>query len=406
MARWSSKAFQKFEHLRVFHSFSQSLADGTRGLPGPSAQSFSSISEGISVGGKPRPKIGLSALVLLLPPAITLTLGTWQIQRRQEKIELLDRRRKQLDEPPLALATTARSYDGKQAAQLEGKLAGGETVAQSALKGSEDSAHAKFSGLEYRRVEAEGRWDEKKTIFVGPRAKSVYGVAERGYYVVTPFLPSDANQGPAVLINRGWVPGAWRDEFVAKSGSSSSSSSSESEQQRLSYTVPSSTTAATATSSASGTSSSSWWGRIFGSKDSASALKQIVPPPPALPPPQVVCGVVRSSEVPNSFVPPNDPSTGQWFWVDIPRMAQACGLPANALLLDLLPSKSESDEEAIMMASKGGANPGMAAAPIPKNPSELLQQRVMPNDHLMYTATWYTLCLATSYLAYKRLRMP
>ena len=86
-------------------------------------------------------------------------------------------------------------------------------------------------------------------------------------------------------------------------------------------------------------------------------------------------GVVRSSEVPSSFVPPNTPETGQWFYLDVPEMARSTGLPEDTLLIDLI--KREELEP--------GAH---TKFPAPKDTEDLIRQAVMPDDHLIYAATW------------------
>jgi surfeit locus 1 family protein len=45
-------------------------------------------------------------------------------------------------------------------------------------------------------------------------------------------------------------------------------------------------------------------------------------------------GIVRSSEQPSSFVPANDPASGQWFWIDVPALAAAAGLPPDTPLIE------------------------------------------------------------------------
>lgn len=42
--------------------------------------------------------------------------------------------------------------------------------------------------LEFRRVVCEGVFDETKSIYLGPRSRSISGVTENGYYVVTPLI--------------------------------------------------------------------------------------------------------------------------------------------------------------------------------------------------------------------------
>jgi surfeit locus 1 family protein len=43
--------------------------------------------------------------------------------------------------------------------------------------------------LEFRKIVCEGDFDEEKSVFVGPRSRSISGVTENGYYVITPLIP-------------------------------------------------------------------------------------------------------------------------------------------------------------------------------------------------------------------------
>lgn len=46
-----------------------------------------------------------------------------------------------------------------------------------------------LNSLEFRRVACKGVFDEKRSIFVGPRSRSISGVSENGYYIITPLMP-------------------------------------------------------------------------------------------------------------------------------------------------------------------------------------------------------------------------
>ena len=48
-----------------------------------------------------------------------------------------------------------------------------------------------------------------------------------------------------------------------------------------------------------------------------------------------VDGIVRANDKPSMFVPANDPATGQFFWIDVPVLAKACGLPEDAPLIEV-----------------------------------------------------------------------
>ncbi|XVF53767.1 hypothetical protein PTKIN_Ptkin05aG0125400 [Pterospermum kingtungense] len=217
--------------------------------------------------------------------------------------------------------------------------------------------------LEFRRVVCKGVFDEGRSIFVGPRSRSISGVTENGYYLITPLMPiandAESVQLP-VLVNRGWVPCSWRDKSFEVHQESEKSSSMD--------VVPIQQ------------SEQSWW-RMFCStkptpvKDQAPAFTSLE-----------VIGVVRGSEKPSIFVPANDPNSGQWFYVDVPAIAVACGLPEDTLLIE------EINEN---------VNP---SNPVPKDINTLIRNSVMPQDHLNYTLTWYSLSAAVTFMAIKRLR--
>lgn len=45
------------------------------------------------------------------------------------------------------------------------------------------------SALEFRKIVCEGDFDKEKSVFIGPRSRSISGVTENGYYVITPLIP-------------------------------------------------------------------------------------------------------------------------------------------------------------------------------------------------------------------------
>ncbi|XP_042001701.1 surfeit locus protein 1-like isoform X1 [Salvia splendens] len=275
-----------------------------------------------------------SKLFLFIPGAITFGLGTWQIFRRQDKIKLLDYRQSRLANEPLKA---------------------NEIVASTQ---STDS-------LEFRKVQCKGVFDEKKSIYVGPRSRSISGVTENGYYVITPLIPlpgdPESIQSP-ILVNRGWVPRSWRDKAL---------NSFEDEPQNSS--TPTSTEESPTTS---------WW--RFGSVKRKDLEVEHVP---SVIPVEVI-GVIRGSEKPSNFVPSNDPNAAQWFYVDVPALADACGLPERTLYIE------EISEH---------VNP-RSPYPIQKDHHMLIQTSRMPQDHLNYVLTWYTLSAAVTIMAIQRVK--
>ncbi|KAK8490162.1 hypothetical protein V6N11_043375 [Hibiscus sabdariffa] len=219
--------------------------------------------------------------------------------------------------------------------------------------------------LEFRRAVCKGVFDNGRSIYIGPRSRSISGVTENGYYVITPLMPIPGDvesvQSP-VLVNRGWVPRSWRDKSfeVPQDGEKFSSMDGVPAQQN----------------------EQSWW-RMFRSKKNKAVEDQT----PAITSVEVT-GVVRGSEKPIIFVPANDPNSGQWFYVDVPAIAVACGLPKETLLIEDINENVDP------------SNP----YPVPKDVNALIHSSVMPQDHLNYTLTWYSLSAAVTFMAFKRLK--
>ncbi|KAG0469214.1 hypothetical protein HPP92_018542 [Vanilla planifolia] len=103
-----------------------------------------------------------------------------------------------------------------------------------------------------------------------------------------------------------------------------------------------------------------------------------------------VIGVVRGSEKPSIFVPENDPKHGQWFYVDVPMIAKAFGFSEDTLYIEDINEKASASDP----------------YPVPKDVNTLIHYSVMPQDHLNYTLTWYSLSAAVTYMAFKRISTP
>ncbi|KAF3775520.1 Surfeit locus protein 1 [Nymphaea thermarum] len=275
-----------------------------------------------------------SSLFLFIPGAITFGLGTWQLFRRQEKIEELEFKKKRLQMEPTNLNSMS-----------------------SLLPGPGD-----LGSLEFRRVVCEGVYDESKSVFVGPRSRSISGLVENGYYVLTPLLlrKEPGSVQLSVLVNRGWVPRSWRNKFLENSAEITQSSITKVDDAEHKHEP--------------------WW--KFWTKGAAVSkdLKhhniELVK----------VLGVIRGSEKPSIYVPANEPSTGQWFYVDVPAIVQHLGLPESTIYVE------EINED---------VNPSKPY-PIPKELNSLISHSVMPRDHLNYVFTWYSLSAAVTFMAIKR----
>lgn len=97
-----------------------------------------------------------------------------------------------------------------------------------------------------------------------------------------------------------------------------------------------------------------------------------------------ITGLLRlpPAEKPTFFLPDNRPDLNLWFWVDLPAMAKAAGVPDAALFY------IDADKT---------PNPGGW----PKGGVTRLE---LPNNHLQYAITWYALAVAliVIYVLYHR----
>ncbi|KAL2100122.1 hypothetical protein ACEWY4_004516 [Coilia grayii] len=118
---------------------------------------------------------------LLLIPITTFGLGTWQVRRRQWKLQLIEELRRLTTAEPVPLPTDPME----------------------------------LKTLEYRRVKVRGRFDHSQELHILPRspvdpekeareAGRISSSGESGANIVTPFYCTDL--GIKILVNRGYVP--------------------------------------------------------------------------------------------------------------------------------------------------------------------------------------------------------
>lgn len=103
----------------------------------------------------------------VLAAALAARLGFWQLDRAQQKLDLLARIAARAEAPPLPPDDLAR-----------------------------DEAAA--ADQHYRRIVLRGRWLADRTVYLDNRPLN----ARQGFIVVTPLLLAD---GGAVLVQRGWM---------------------------------------------------------------------------------------------------------------------------------------------------------------------------------------------------------
>jgi surfeit locus 1 family protein len=154
---------------------------------------------------------------------------------------------------------------------------------------------------------------QARGVFLHDREIPVHAIERRsgaaGYLVLTPLRLVD---GAVVFVERGWVPTDKRDAGTRAEGN----------------------------------------------------------PPGEVP----VEGLLRLAlaEKPGWFVPANDPGKGEWFWLELPALARAAGVPG-----------------ALPFYLEAGPAPSPGGLPVGGQASTDL-----PNDHLQYAITWYALAVA------------
>ncbi|KAM6592406.1 hypothetical protein CsatA_000109 [Cannabis sativa] len=313
-------------HWEVFYSSSPAISSTVQ------SQSQSQLTSSLQSPEQENRK-RWSKWLLFLPGAITFGLGTWQIFRRQDKIKMLEYRQKRLELEPLKWNSVFQPNEG-------------------------------LDSLEFRKVVCKGHFDEEKSIYIGPRSRSISGVTENGYYVITPLLPipncPDSVPSP-ILVNRGWVPRSWKEKFLEVSHGDQQSKQETHDVQEGER--------------------SSWW-RLW--KTKPTKVQDHAPTVPSV----EVVGIVRESEKPSIFVPANEPNSNQWFYVDVPAIARTCGLAENTVYIEDI---------------NENVNPSNPY-PLPKDVNTVIRSSVMPQDHLNYTFTWYSLSAAVTFMAFKRVR--
>jgi len=123
-------------------------------------------------------KLSLSSPTILLLgfiPIFTFALGTWQLQRLQWKINLIDELEEKLQRDPILLP-----------------------------KRINVSVIPEFA---FRRVLLRGHWDHAHAMLLGPRVRD----GTHGYHVITPLVRTD---GTTVLVDRGFIAKDFADNYV------------------------------------------------------------------------------------------------------------------------------------------------------------------------------------------------
>ncbi|KAK4877120.1 hypothetical protein RN001_009626 [Aquatica leii] len=140
-------------------------------------------------------RIGPIGWLLLIVPGGTFCLGTWQVQRKRWKENLVDQLQTRINANPVPLPESLEE----------------------------------ISQLEYYPVRVRGQFLHDKEVYLGPRSLLQHGdavtkssliskgqSASQGYLVVTPFKLEDREE--TILINRGWVSNKHKNPYTRLEG--------------------------------------------------------------------------------------------------------------------------------------------------------------------------------------------
>ncbi|KAM0750589.1 SURF1-domain-containing protein [Meredithblackwellia eburnea MCA 4105] len=136
----------------------------------PMSTSSSNTSSGLNSGRRSIPFL----LVVGFVPVFTAGLGTWQIQRLQWKLDMIQQLEDKLHKNPIGLPARI-----------------------------DLDAIPEFA---YRKVQVEGTFDHAHEILIGPRTRE----GELGYHVITPLVRGEGKD--TILVNRGFVKREKRDK--------------------------------------------------------------------------------------------------------------------------------------------------------------------------------------------------
>ncbi|CAH8254923.1 unnamed protein product [Arabidopsis lyrata] len=210
--------------------------------------------------------------------------------------------------------------------------------------------------LGFRRVVCKGVFDEQRSIYVGPKPRSMSKGSENGFYVITPLLPipnePNSMKSP-ILVNRGWVPSDWKEKsleslgtgvVVAAANEARKSNKILSSQQNL---------------------LSKFWCKFNNptiAEDQVSGAMHVE-----------VVGVIRKSETPGIYTLVNYPSSLAWFYLDVPKLAQAMGFSEDTMYIENI--YKDMDES--------------RPYPAPRDVENLIRSKDIPLDYHLYTVLWH-----------------
>lgn len=210
--------------------------------------------------------------------------------------------------------------------------------------------------IEFRTVQLRGRFLHRFELLVGPRSAPknlppavLQWGGSSGLQVVT---PCQLESGQIILVNRGWIPHRLAEQ-TKRSKAAVSPLPFLSERPQL---------------------------QSF-DKDTNEGSENLVQ----------FSAIVRNKQERNRFMPSNNPSENEWFYIHGPQMMQHCGFEDN-----------KKDTKIVELCDPWPLN----GWPFPRDVDKFLEFRTPPSTHVTYAVTWFCLSGALAVLLCLRIRKP
>ncbi|XP_056843897.1 LOW QUALITY PROTEIN: surfeit locus protein 1-like [Raphanus sativus] len=220
--------------------------------------------------------------------------------------------------------------------------------------------------LGFERVVCKGVYDKQRSIYVGPKPRSMAQGSENGFYVITPLLPipnePNSMKSP-ILVNRGWVPLDWEEKSVEciQADDVLVATANKDESIRAKKLLSSQLNPLSKFLYKFNNS-------MIAEQEKVSKAMHVE-----------VVGVVRKSETPGIFYSlAHYPGSLAWFFLDVPKLAQTMGFGEDTIYVEK--THRDMDES--------------RPYPSPRHVEDLIKSKKLPLELVDYIVLWSLISLA------------
>ena len=238
----------------------------------------------------------LRSALLFAPGAFAFSLGVWQVQRLQQKQTEVAYRKKLLDGEPLHLSSSHNQTE----------------------EGARDGALKRHTPVTCR-----GTFQHERSLYVGPRVRSELGQAFQGYELVTPLVLEEGEDNGGFDKKKGnndHFGSRWTSFFSRQKGSDKDGDTKQAEalgeRERESSGGSASSSGVLQSNQKVVLVLRGWVPQLW--RDQPEKFESLMPKDTVQ-----VEGLVKPSDSPGYFAPPNSPEQGQWFYYDLKAMVSA-----------------------------------------------------------------------------------